>query len=122
MMEVGRVLHHLEHNIHDPNSVVLIVSWMAPHTLGRRLADGEERVKIFGETYERKIRVAQVRGFSAHAGQQLLTDYALAVKDRVKQVFLVHGDERGAGGLRQQLGERGMDEIHFPEWGSTAEL
>lgn len=122
MMEVGRVLHHLEHNIHDPNSLVLIVSWMAPHTLGRRLMEGEEKIKIFGEIYERKIRVAQVRGFSAHAGQQLLHDYALSLKDSVKQVFLVHGDERAAKALNEKLEASGMDRAHYPEWGSSAEL
>ena len=122
MMEVGRILHHLEHNIHDPNSVVLIVSWMAPHTLGRRLLEGEEKVKIFGETYERKIRVANVRGFSAHAGQRLLIDYALSVKDSAKKVFLVHGEKRAAKALNEQLEAAGMDRAHYPEWGSSAEL
>ncbi|MDA1329812.1 MAG: MBL fold metallo-hydrolase [Chloroflexi bacterium] len=122
MMEVGRVLHHLEHNIHDPNSVVLIVSWMAPHTLGRRLQDGEDQVKIFGEVFERKIRVARVEGFSAHAGRELLTDYALAVQDSVKQVFLVHGDERGATGLRESLALHNFDKTQFPPWGHSVEL
>ena len=70
MMEVGRVLHHLKNNVNDENSVVLIVSWMAPHTLGRRLVEGETRIKIFGDVYERKIRVAHIDGFSAHAVHQ----------------------------------------------------
>lgn len=122
MVEVGRVLHHLEHNVHDPNSVVLIVSWMAPHTLGRRLVEGQERIKIFGEVYERKIRVASVQGFSAHAGRNLLTEYALGVKDSVKDVFLVHGEARGADGLREALRAQGMDAVHFPEWGRAVEL
>jgi metallo-beta-lactamase family protein len=122
MVEVGRVLHHLEHNVHDPNSVVLIVSWMAPHTLGRRLVEGQERIKIFGEMYERKIRVASIDGFSAHAGQDGLVDYALAVKDRVKKVFLVHGEPRGADGLREVLRPLGMSNIHYPGLGDEAEL
>jgi metallo-beta-lactamase family protein len=122
MMEVGRILHHVEHNIHDPNSVILIVSWMAPHTLGRRLMEGQDKVKIFGEVYDRKIRVENVRGFSAHAGQKLLTDYALAVKDSAKQVFFVHGEERAANALNEKLEAAGMDKAHYPEWGSSAEL
>ena len=122
MVEVGRVLHHLEHNVDDPNSVVLIVSWMAPHTLGRRLVEQQPQIKIFGEVYERKIRVASVEGFSAHAGANLLAEYALGVKGRVKDVFLVHGEERGADGLRERLGAQGMDGVHFPAWGTVAEL
>lgn len=122
MVEVGRVLHHLEHNVHDPNSVVLIVSWMAPHTLGRRLAEKQKQIKIFGEVYERRIRVANVEGFSAHAGANLLAEYALGVKDSVKDVFLVHGEQRGADGLRERLAEGGMTDVHFPAWGTSAEL
>jgi metallo-beta-lactamase family protein len=122
MAEVGRILHHIEHNVHDPNSVVLIVSWMAPHTLGRRLVEGQEKIKIFGEVYERKIRVATINGFSAHAGQDGLADYALAVKDRVKDVFLVHGERRGADGLRETLKPMGMSNLHYPALGDEAEL
>ena len=122
MMEVGRILHHLQHNIHDPNSVVLIVSWMAPHTLGRRLQEGEDKVKIFGEVHERKIRVATIRGFSAHAGQALLTEYALRVKDKAKKVFFVHGEERAASALNEKLEAAGMDRAYYPEWGSSVDL
>lgn len=122
MLEVGRVLHHLEQNVNDPNSVVLIVSWMAPHTLGRRLVDGETYIRIFGEEYERKIRVAHIDGFSAHAGQDGLLEYAKAVKGQVKNIFLVHGEEGPAMALTEKLNAEGFDKVHFPEWGSRAEL
>ena len=122
MLEVGRVLHHLEHNVNDPNSVVLIVSWMAPHTLGRRLVDGETRIRIFGEVYERKIRVAHIDGFSAHAGQDGLLDYARAIKGQVKNIFLVHGEAGPAQALTEKLNAEGLDQVHFPAWGSRAEL
>jgi metallo-beta-lactamase family protein len=114
MVEVGRVLHHLRHNIHDPNSTVLIVSWMAPHTLGRRLLEGEKQVKIYGEVYDRKIQVEWINGFSAHAGQDLLAEYALNLKGRVQDVFLVHGEARGAEPLMELLGSQGMDHLHYP--------
>ncbi|HLD94980.1 MAG TPA: MBL fold metallo-hydrolase [Anaerolineales bacterium] len=122
MMEVGRVLHHVEHNVHDPNSVVLIVSWMAPHTLGRRLVEGETRIRIFGEVYERKIRVAHIDGFSAHAGQNGLMDYAKAIKEQVKNIFLVHGEPGPAQALTELLGGEGFDQVYYPEWGSVAEI
>jgi len=122
MLEVGRVLHHLEHNVHDENSVVLIVSWMAPHTLGRRLVEGETRIKIFGESYERKIRVAHIQGFSAHAGQDGLREYALATKETVRNIYLVHGEAGPAQALSSQLASEGFDRVHFPAWGSRVEL
>jgi metallo-beta-lactamase family protein len=122
MMETGRILHHMRHNIHDKNSTLLIVSWQAPHTLGRRMIEGQERVKIYGEVFQRKMEVERIRGFSAHAGQGLLVEYALSLKGRVKEVFLVHGEERGAGNLREILTERGMDKIHFPERQTSFEM
>lgn len=122
MMEVGRVLHHLEHNVHDENSLVLIVSWMAPHTLGRRLVEGAERVRIFGKEYPRKIRVATVNGFSAHAGQDGLREYAAAAKDRVKDIFLVHGEAGPAAALTESLQRDGFTNVHFPAMGDIVDL
>jgi metallo-beta-lactamase family protein len=114
MAETGRILHHLKNNIEDRRNTVLIVSWQAPHTLGRRLAEGEERVKIFGEVYERRAEVATIGGLSAHAGQDLLCEYALAVRGRARQIFLVHGEEGSAGALREKLREREMDGVRYP--------
>ena len=122
MAETGRILHHLKNNIDNPRNTVLIVSWQAPHTLGRRLADRDPYVKIFGETYRRRCEVATIGGFSAHAGQDLLTDYALTVRDRVKKVFLVHGEAKGADPLRERLGANGLDQVYFPEPHSGWEL
>jgi metallo-beta-lactamase family protein len=95
---------------------------MAPHTLGRRLVDGETHIRIFGEEYERKIRVAHIDGFSAHAGQDGLVGYAKAVKGQVKNIFLVHGEEGPAKALSELLNREGFDNVHFPEWGSKTEL
>ena len=122
MIEAGRILHHLRHNIHDPNSSLLIVSWQAPYTLGRRMVEEQEQVKIFGEVFERKIQIEHIRGFSAHAGQNLLADYALGLKGRAQDIFLVHGEQRGADGLREVLKDRGLDGLHYPSRGTTYEV
>jgi metallo-beta-lactamase family protein len=100
----------------------LVVSWQAPHTLGRRMLEKQEQIKIFGEVFERKIDVQRIAGFSAHAGQGLLSDYALAVKDRAKEVFLVHGEPVSANNLQEVLKEQGMDNLHYPKRGSTFEI
>ncbi|HRN51367.1 MAG TPA: MBL fold metallo-hydrolase [Anaerolineales bacterium] len=122
MMEVGRVLHHLEHNVMDERSLVLIVSWMAPHTLGRRLVEGAERIRIFGTEYDRKIRVATVNGFSAHAGQDGLREYAAAVKDTVRNIFLVHGEQGPALALKEKLNEDGFGNVYYPAMGDVKEI
>lgn len=108
MAENGRILHHLKNNIEDGRNTILIISWQAPYTLGRRLADRERKVRIFGEEYFRKAEVVTIGGLSAHAGQNLLVDYALASKDTLENLILVHGEEDAASALIDRLAE-------FPE-------
>jgi metallo-beta-lactamase family protein len=122
MAETGRILHHLRNNIDNPNNTILITSWMAPHTLGRRLLEGAKTVKIFGEKHSVQAEVERLDGLSAHAGQSALVDYATAVKGRVKKVFLVHGEEKPAQTLMQKLSAAGMDEVHYPEMGDEVEI
>ncbi len=114
MAENGRILHHIKNNIENPKNTICIVSWQAPDTLGRRLADRESEVRIYGETYKRKCDVATIGGLSGHAGQDLLVKYATGVKGSVKQIFLVHGEERQARTLKDLLKAQKMDQVHYP--------
>jgi len=122
MAETGRILHHLKNHIEDSRNTILIVSWQAPHTLGRRLADREKEIKIFGKKYIRRAEVVTINGFSAHAGQDGLLAYANATKDTLKKVFLVHGEPRGAEPLMEKLRERGIHDVIYPESGAVFEL
>ena len=122
MAETGRILHHLRNNIENPRNTVLIVSWQAPYTLGRRLAERDAQVKIFGETYDRRAEVVTIGGYSAHAGQPALVEYAQAVKGRVKQVFLVHGEATPAQALMEKLAQVGIPRVSYPELHSSVEL
>ena len=115
MAEVGRILHHLKNNIEDEKNTVMIVSWQAPHTLGRRLADRKEEIRIFGETYHRKAEVATIGGLSAHAGQNLLVRYAQSTKSTLKKVMLVHGEPKGALPLMEKFRGIGIDQSYYPE-------
>jgi metallo-beta-lactamase family protein len=119
MAESGRILHHLRNNISDRRNTVLIASWQAPHTLGRRLADRDKQVKIFGEVFDRRCEIATIGGFSAHAGQIYLEKYAKAAMPRVQHVFLVHGEARGAKPLTELLNSAGIDNVHFPARGNS---
>ena len=118
MIEAGRILHHLKNNIEDEKNLILIVGWQSPHTLGRRLMEGERHIKIYGEAYIRKAKVATIHGFSAHAGQDALVRYALGTKDTVKNVFLVHGDVESATALKELLAQKGMSNVVIPEPGA----
>jgi metallo-beta-lactamase family protein len=122
MAENGRILHHLRNNIGNPKNTILIVSWQAPYTLGRRLADREKVVRIFGEEHEVKAEVATIGGLSAHAGQNFLVEYALQVKGRARQVFLVHGEPKPAQMLSEKLVEAEMQAPFYPQRGESVEL
>jgi len=122
MAETGRIVHHIKNNIENPKNTICIVSWQAPNTMGRRLADREPQVNIFGEVYKRKCDVATIGGLSGHAGQDLLMKYALGVKDSMKQLFLVHGEEKQASILMGLLKEKQMDQVHYPALHESVEL
>lgn len=122
MAETGRILHHLKNNIENPRNTICIVSWQAPDTLGRRLADREKQVRIFGEIYDVKAEVATIGGLSGHAGQDLLTDYALSANGKLRKVFLVHGEEKQARTLQGILSQRGVKQVEYPGMHTSAEL
>jgi metallo-beta-lactamase family protein len=121
MAETGRILHHLRNNIQNPRNTVLIVSWQAPDTLGRRLAEQANTIRIFGELYDRRAEVITIGGFSAHAGQNMLLRYAQAAPG-LKELFLVHGEPKAAGALMDKLRAIGMDRIHYPEYRQIAQI
>ncbi len=122
MAENGRILHHLKNNIEDQRNTVAIVGWQAPDTLGRRLAEGQREVKIFGEEYPVRAEVVTIDGLSAHAGQDYLETYAAASRASLKQIFLVHGEEKGALPLKALLEASGSAPVHYPAPHDMVEL
>jgi len=122
MAENGRILHHLRNNIQNPKNMVLIVGWTAPNTLGRRLADLEPMVRIFGEPFDVLAEVITISGLSAHAGQTKLLQYAKATQDTLDEVILIHGEEDAAGVFMQLLAQNGIKNVHYPAWGQLIEI
>lgn len=120
MAESGRILHHLKNNIGSPRNTVLIVSFQAEHTLGRRIKDGDSPVRIFGEMFEVKAQVESIDGYSAHADQQELLDWAGHFdRSRLQKLFLVHGEIDAATTLKGKLGEIGFADVRIPERGNS---
>jgi metallo-beta-lactamase family protein len=122
MAEVGRILHHLRNNIDDPRNTILITSWMAPHTLGRRLVEGNKVVKIFGEKHDVRARVTSINGLSSHADQNHLLAYAMASRQSLREVFLVHGENEAANALRKNIIAAGIERVAYPPPGTVVEL
>lgn len=122
MCENGRILHHLKNNIEDERSTVLVVGFMAMHTLGRKLVEGEKQVKIFGEEYTVNSRVEVINGFSAHADSDALVDYAEKVGSDAESIFLVHGEPDQSEILSNRIADRINKIPVVPARGETFEL
>lgn len=125
MCEGGRVLHHLQRFIGDPNSTILIVGFMAEHTLGRRLVENRVEVKIFGVPYRRAAEVVVLNGFSAHADQHGLLTFAQSVAKSgdLRTVILVHGEPKAQEALASLLErERVCRDVRIPEQGEKLRL
>lgn len=115
MAENGRILHHLKNNIENKRNTILLVSFMAQETLGRRLKDGEKRVRIFGEEYDVVAEVASIDGYSAHADQEELLAWAEHINRlRLQDVYLVHGEPDAAETLATLMRGRGFARVHIP--------
>jgi metallo-beta-lactamase family protein len=124
MCEGGRVLHHLRGTIRDRKNAVLIVGYQAPHTLGRRLVERRDEVRIFGVMHDRRAEVVVLNGFSAHADQRGLRDFAAGVRERgrLEQVVLVHGEPDPQRQLAELLGEDGFGSVAVPGPGDRLDV
>ena len=122
MCEAGRILHHLKHNITDERSTILFVGYQGQHTLGRKILEGEPVVSIFGEPYTVKAKVMKINGYSAHADRNGLLNWLKAAQeqsDKLKKVFLVHGDVEASMALAEAAREQGAPEVHVPARGDA---
>jgi metallo-beta-lactamase family protein len=113
MCEAGRILHHIKQSIRRPEDCILVVGFMAQGTLGRKLVDGYDTVKIFGVRYPVKCKVRSMSGLSAHADyRELLSSFRhLAPKTRV---FVVHGEEDAALKFADKLLDAGFRDVEVP--------
>jgi len=124
MCEGGRVLHHLRATVGGEKNTILIVGFQAQHTLGRRLVERRPEVRIFGVMHPRAADVVVLDGFSAHADQAGLLDFAEAVRKGgdLRQVLLVHGEPPAQEALSEKLRERGFPEVRAPKPGDRVTL
>ena len=122
MCEVGRIKHHLKHNLWNPNSTILFVGYQAPGTLGYSIVNGAKEVKIFGEEIAVNARIEYLEGYSGHADQDGLMNFIYSFIKKPKQIFLVHGEEESQNVLKEKI----ETDINLPvvvaEFGETYEL
>jgi metallo-beta-lactamase family protein len=123
MMEGGRVVHHLANSIGDPKNVILIVGYQAANTLGRRILEGAEEVRIFGDLYKLRAKVVVMNEFSAHADRNGLMTWVDGFKRKPSRAFVVHGEESQSLPFAKRLREDiGIPEVVVPEHEQEEEL
>ncbi len=122
MCEVGRIKHHLKHNLWNPNSTILFVGYQAPGTLGRSIVEGAEKVKIFGEEIAINARVEYIEGYSGHADQTWLLNFIWSFTNPPKHVFLVHGEYEGQEELKRKIEDSSECKVTIPDFGESYEL
>ena len=119
MCEGGRVLHHLKNGVTDPRNIVLIVGFQAENTLGRRLVDYVDPIKILGEEFPLRARVQTINALSAHADKKGLMDWFDHVKSGVKQAFAVHGEPGKVAVMAELLAAHGCPDAVAPVPGQS---
>lgn len=117
MCETGRILHHLKNNIEDQRNAIMVVGFMARNTLGRRIVEKQDKVKIFGDEYRLNAKVEIFNEFSAHADRNELLAYAEQTKDSLKAVFVVHGEEEQSEALAEGIRDLGVANVLVPDLG-----
>ena len=113
MCEAGRILHHLKHGLGDPRNTVLFVGYQAEHTLGRRILEHHDPVRVFGEMHPVRAEVAKLNGLSAHADRGGILRY-LRTCGNPRRIFLVHGDRPRCEALVKYLASGGLHGAEVP--------
>ena len=123
MCEAGRILHHLRYKIHDPRNTILVVGFMARHTLGRRILETGEAyaaagrqgpapdLKFMNKTYPLAARVSKIGGFSAHADRDELMRFLRQSNLEVRKIAVVHGEEDQSLAFAKHLNRNGFQAL-----------
>ena len=123
MCEVGRIKHHLKHNLWDAKNTILFVGYQAPGTLGRTIVDGAKKVKIFGEEIAINARIEYIEGYSGHADQEWLMNFIYSFREqKPKHIFLVHGEEESQEALKAKIETDANIPVTIPSYGEIYDM
>jgi metallo-beta-lactamase family protein len=122
MCEVGRILHHLKNHIEDDRNTIVIVGFMAQHTLGRRIVERREEIRIFGRMYRMLARVSVLNGFSAHADVDEFRRLYGPLAPKLRRAFVVHGEQTQPPAMKELLESMGCRDVVIPSAGESFNL
>ena len=115
MADAGRIKHHIKNNIDDNRNTILIVGYCEPHSLGGLLMNGAKQVRIFGEEYDVHAAVGIMRSMSAHGDYNDLLHFLKCQQaDKVKNVFVVHGEYDVQQDFKLKLEDAGFKNVLIP--------
>ncbi len=112
----GRIKHHLVTNISREESTILFVGYQAAGTLGRYIVNGARKVRILGQHYPVRARIAQIHGFSAHAGRDGLVRWLSSLREPPRRVFITHGELRASKHLAGLIRKNSRWETVIPSY------
>lgn len=109
MCDAGRIKHHLKHNLWREECSLVFAGYQAEGTLGKRILNGDEIVKILGDEIAVKAHIYNLQGLSGHADKNGLLNWVKGFKNKPKKIFLVHGDEDAQKSFDKELKEKGVN-------------
>jgi metallo-beta-lactamase family protein len=119
MCENGRILHHLKHSIEDPRNTVAIIGYQAPDTVGRRLVEMRDEIRIHDRLWKRRAEIVVLNGFSCHADQDDFKTFLGPLAGQTQMVRLVHGEPDQAEALAGTLRGMGFADVAIPVRGES---
>ncbi|WP_457601160.1 MBL fold metallo-hydrolase RNA specificity domain-containing protein [Hydrogenivirga sp.] len=120
MLTGGRILHHLKHNLWREECSLIFVGFQPKGTLGRRILEGADRVRILGEEIAVRAEIYTINGFSSHADQRELTDWLSGANP--SGAFLIHGEEEKMQAFSEHVKDALGLETYIPSYGETIEV
>lgn len=112
----GRILHHLRKRLPDARNTILFVGFQAAGTRGRRILDGEQEIRIFGEMIPVRARVEMLENLSAHADYHEILRWLDGFRRPPRETFLVHGEPEAAESLRRKIAARPGWTVSIPDY------
>lgn len=123
MLEAGRIRHHIVHHIEDERNTILLTSYTPPDSLGSMLKRGDKKVKIWDRTFDVRADIVYLEGMSAHGDQaEMLRYLSCQDKNKIQQIFLVHGDYEVQLAYKEKLLQEGYQHITIPAFANVHEV
>ena len=122
MMTGGRVLHHAQRVLPDPDATIIFVGYQAAGTLGRRILNREPEVRVLGRWTRVSCRIEQIGGFSAHADWKEVIKWLEGMPSAPRRTFVTHGEVGSAEAMRDHIIERFGWKAEVPYLGMQVEL